>query len=296
MVYHPSKAFKSDIFRRGKPKQQGRQLLQKELPVQAARRGAWRRLQGMGGPWPPYPADGDDNVSDGVWPAGLEDWPECVEVAMMSFHDQPQSNTCPIIVYGNHSWIPAVNCSQYHPWVEANIASPTKRWSAENCRKQSGQSRLVKVGLAWSRVFFVPCGVVADGHHKQRAILRRKQIPGWGGHLFAISTAPQPSAFSYLRLQAGPRHSEVCLGRAGWVVWRCFKFVAYLTCQSFEGYDYVLNQYLLSNRGTACCICCAQSKSSQGIAMCHDRLVHTHDISWKWWWWWWWRRWWFFQV
>ena len=112
----------------------------------------------------------------------------------------------------------------------------------------------------------------------------------------AISTAPQPSAFSYLRLQAGPRHSEVCLGRAGWVVWRCFKFVAYLTCQSFEGYDYVLNQYLLSNRGTACCICCAQSKSSQGIAMCHDRLVHTHDISWKWWWWWWWRRWWFFQV
>ena len=40
MVDHPSKAFKSDIFRRGKPKQQGRQLLQKELPVQAARRGA----------------------------------------------------------------------------------------------------------------------------------------------------------------------------------------------------------------------------------------------------------------
>ena len=40
MVYHPSKAFKSDIFRRGKQKQQGRQLLQKELPVQAARRGA----------------------------------------------------------------------------------------------------------------------------------------------------------------------------------------------------------------------------------------------------------------
>ena len=40
MVYHPSKAFKSDIFRRGKAKQQGRQLLQKELPVQAARRGA----------------------------------------------------------------------------------------------------------------------------------------------------------------------------------------------------------------------------------------------------------------
>ena len=186
MVYHglpPFKSIQERHFPEGKPKQQGRQLLQKELPVQAARRGAWRRLQGMGGPWPPYPADGDDNVSDGVWPAGLEDWPECVEVAMMSFHDQPQSNTCPIIVYGNHSWIPAVNCSQYHPWVEANIASPTKRWSAENCRKQSGQSRLVKVGLAWCRVFFlVPCGVVADGHHKQRAILRRNQIPGWGGH------------------------------------------------------------------------------------------------------------------
>ena len=46
-------------------------------------------------------------------------------------------------------------------------------------RVVSGQSRLVKVGLAWCRVFFlVPCGVVADGHHKQRAILRRKQIPG----------------------------------------------------------------------------------------------------------------------
>ena len=94
MVDHPSKAFKSDIFRRGKPKQQGRQLLQKELPVQAARRGAWRRLQGMGGPWPPYPADGDDNVSDGVWPAGPEDREGCLEGQLMSFHDQPQSNTC----------------------------------------------------------------------------------------------------------------------------------------------------------------------------------------------------------
>ena len=54
---------------------------------------------------------------------------------------------------------------------------------------------------------------------------------------------------------------------------------------------------LINNRGTACCICCAQPKSSQGIAMCHDRLVHTHDISWRWWWWWWWwwwRRWWSF--
>ena len=94
MVDHPSKAFKSDIFRRGKPKQQGRQLLQKELPVQAARRGAWRRLQGMGGPWPPYPADGDDNVSDGVWPAGPEDREGCLEGQLMSFHDLPQSNTC----------------------------------------------------------------------------------------------------------------------------------------------------------------------------------------------------------
>ena len=42
--------FKSNSFRRGKPKQRGRQLLPKELPVQAARDDPGGRLQGMGGP------------------------------------------------------------------------------------------------------------------------------------------------------------------------------------------------------------------------------------------------------
>ena len=40
---------KSNTFRRGKPKQQGRQLLSKELPVQAARDDPGGRVQGMGG-------------------------------------------------------------------------------------------------------------------------------------------------------------------------------------------------------------------------------------------------------
>jgi hypothetical protein len=40
---------KSNTFRRGKPKQQGRQLLSKELPVQAAGDDPGGRVQGMGG-------------------------------------------------------------------------------------------------------------------------------------------------------------------------------------------------------------------------------------------------------
>ena len=40
---------KSNTFGRGKPKQQGRQLLSKELPVQAARADPGGRVQGMGG-------------------------------------------------------------------------------------------------------------------------------------------------------------------------------------------------------------------------------------------------------
>ena len=46
----PKAPSRATVSRRGKPKQRGRQLLPKELPVQAARDdpGGW--LQGMGGP------------------------------------------------------------------------------------------------------------------------------------------------------------------------------------------------------------------------------------------------------
>ena len=147
-----------------------------------------------------------------------------------------------------------------------------------------------------SSLFFVPCGVVADGHHKQRAILRRNQIPGWGGHCniyrssaecFQLPEAPDGATalggLPWSGWLGGLKMFQICCIFDMSIIWRYLKD------------KIMLNQYLLSNRGTACCICCAQSKSSQGIAMCHDRLVHTHDISWRWWWWWW-RRWWSFQV
>ena len=94
---------KSNTFRRGKPKQQGRQLLSKELPVQAARDDPGGRVQGMGGSWPPYPADGGDAFPESVWPAGLKDWPERVEGQVRRLMIGP------IIFYGRHSWKPAVS-------------------------------------------------------------------------------------------------------------------------------------------------------------------------------------------
>ena len=94
---------KSNTFRRGKPKQQGRQLLSKELPVQAARAGPGGRVQGMGGSWPPYPADGGDAFPESVWPAGLKDWPERVEGQVRRLMIGP------IIFYGRYSWKPAVS-------------------------------------------------------------------------------------------------------------------------------------------------------------------------------------------
>ena len=203
-------SFKSNSFSRGKPKQQGRQLLSKELPVQAASDDPGGRVQGMGGSWPPYPADAGDAFPESVWPAGLKDWPERVEGQVRRLMIGP------IIFYGygRHSWIPAVSIT---PGSRPTLLRPQNAEAQRTVRRkimkspenQNGQSWLVKVGLE------------SEGHHKQRPILRGN--PSWGRHLFAQVAMPISTAHQYCQhlsatmLQTGQWRLEVALIRlAGW--------------------------------------------------------------------------------